>query len=116
MGRLSTHVLDVTHGRPARGMRIELSRISDGCAELLATMTTNADGRTDEPLLAADALLVGKYRLQFHVAEYFRSVGNEDAGKFLDVVPVEFVVADSGAAYHVPLLISPWHYVTYRGS
>ena len=116
MGRLSTHVLDVSRGQPARGMRIELSRMIDGRAEPVATMATNADGRTDVPLLAADALVTGKYRLQFHVADYFRSVGNVDAGKFLDVVPVEFVVADSSAAYHVPLLVSPWHYVTYRGS
>ena len=68
------------------------------------------------PLLSGDGLMAGKYRLEFHVAEYFRSVGVEDAGKFLDVVPVEFIVADVNAAYHVPLLVSPWHYVTYRGS
>jgi 5-hydroxyisourate hydrolase len=116
MGKLSTHVLDVANGRPARGLRIELARIVDGAAEVLATVVTNADGRTDEPLLAGEALLAGKYRLQFHVADYFRSVGVADAGRFLDVVPVEFIVDDGGAAYHVPLLVSPWHYVTYRGS
>ena len=85
-------------------------------AEILATALTNADGRTDEPLLSGDELLTGKYRLQFHVGDYFRSVGLADAGKFLDVVPVEFIIDDGGAAYHVPLLVSPWHYVTYRGS
>jgi 5-hydroxyisourate hydrolase len=116
MGRLTTHVLDTVHGRPAHGVRIELLRIVDGKADHVATATTNTDGRTDEPLLAGDALTAGKYRLLFHIADYFRSVGVDDAGKFLDVVPVEFVVADAGAAYHVPLLVSPWHYVTYRGS
>jgi 5-hydroxyisourate hydrolase len=116
MGRLTTHVLDTVHGRPARGVRIELLRIVDGRADHVATATTNTDGRTDAPLLAGDALVAGTYRLQFHIADYFRSIGAEDAGKFLDVVPVEFIVADAGAAYHVPLLVSPWHYVTYRGS
>ena len=115
MGRLSTHVLDVANGRPARGLRIELARVVNGAAEVLVTAMTNADGRTDEPLLAGNELLTGKYRLQFHVADYFRSVGVADAGKFLDVVPVEFIIDDSTAVYHVPLLVSPWHYVTYRG-
>jgi 5-hydroxyisourate hydrolase len=116
MGRLSTHVLDVANGRPARGLRIELSRFINGAAKSLATAVTNADGRTDEPLLAGDALLAGKYRILFHVGDYFRSVGLADAGKFLDIVPVEFIIDDGGAEYHVPLLVSPWHYVTYRGS
>jgi 5-hydroxyisourate hydrolase len=116
MGRLSTHVLDTVHGRPARGVRIELLRVRDGGADLLATATTNADGRTDEPLLSGDSLTTGKYRLLFHVADYFCSVGIEDAGEFLDIVPVEFIVTDASATYHVPLLVSPWHYVTYRGS
>jgi 5-hydroxyisourate hydrolase len=116
MGRLTTHVLDTAQGRPARGVRIELLRIVDGGAEPIVTATTNADGRTDAPLIAGDELAAGKYRLEFHIADYFRSVGAEDAGKFLDVVPVEFIVADAAATYHVPLLVSPWNYVTYRGS
>src|SRR5438309_11158345 len=97
MGRLSTHVLDVANGRPAHGLRIELSRIVDGVAEVLTTVTTNAEGRTDKPLLAGEALVAGKYRLQFHVADYFQSVGMADAGKFLDLVPVEFIVEDGRA-------------------
>jgi hydroxyisourate hydrolase len=116
MGRLSTHVLDVTRGRPAAGMRIELLRLIDGRAELVATATTNSDGRTDQPLLAAADFVAGKYRLQFHVSDYFRSVSDKDAGAFLDIVPVEFVITDANAAFHVPLIVSPWHYVTYRGS
>jgi 5-hydroxyisourate hydrolase len=116
MGRLTTHVLDTLRGRPATGIRIELLRLEGARWNALAVAFTNADGRTDGPLLSGNALVAGKYRLEFHVADYFRSVGVEDAGKFLDVVPVEFIVADSAATYHVPLLVSPWHYVTYRGS
>jgi 5-hydroxyisourate hydrolase len=116
MGRLTTHVLDTLRGRPAQGIRIELFRLAGARWDALAVAVTNADGRTDGPLLSGDGLVAGKYRIEFHVADYFRSVGAEDAGKFLDVVPVEFIVADAVAAYHVPLLVSPWHYVTYRGS
>jgi 5-hydroxyisourate hydrolase len=116
MGRLTTHVLDTLRGRPAQGIRIELLRLEGARWDALAVAVTNADGRTDGPILSGDGLLAGKYRLEFHVAEYFRSTGALDAGEFLDVVPVEFIVADADAAYHVPLLVSPWHYVTYRGS
>ncbi len=116
MGRLTTHVLDTLRGRPAQGIRIELLRLEGARWDVLAVAVTNADGRTDGALLTGDGLRAGKYRLEFHAAEYFRSVGVEDAGKFLDVVPVEFIIADANAAYHVPLLVSPWHYVTYRGS
>lgn len=116
MGRLTTHVLDTVRGRPAPGIRIELHRLEGARWDALAVAVTNIDGRTDGPLLSGDGLRIGKYRLKFHVAEYFRSVGVEDAGTFLDIVPVEFIIADANAAYHVPLLVSPWHYVTYRGS
>jgi 5-hydroxyisourate hydrolase len=116
-GRLSTHVLDTARGRPAAGMRVELFRLlDDGAAEPLTVVTTNADGRTDGPLLAGEALAAGSYRLVFHVAEYFQAAGEADAGRFLERVPVEFVVGDPAAAYHVPLLVSPWSYSTYRGS
>lgn len=116
MGRLSTHVLDTAHGVPARGMRIDLHRLDGADARLLKTVTTNADGRTDEPLLAGDQLLAGGYRLTFHVAAYFAEIAARDAGVFLDAVPVAFVVADPRADHHVPLLVSPWSYTTYRGS
>ena len=116
-GKLSTHVLDTAHGRPAAGMTIDLVRIeADGAERLVKTVVTNADGRTAEPLLAGAGLVAGAYRLVFHVAEYFASAGNADAGVFLRIVPVEFVVADAAANYHVPLLVSPWSYSTYRGS
>lgn len=116
-GKLSTHVLDTAHGRPASGMTIDLVRIeADGGHQLVKTVVTNADGRTAEPLLAGAALVAGAYRLVFHVAEYFASASHADAGVFLGTVPVEFIVADATASYHVPLLVSPWSYSTYRGS
>lgn len=118
MGKLSTHVLDTAHGRPAAGLKIELRQWKPQTNEwqLLKTATTNADGRTDEPLLTNESLSPGRYQLCFHVAEYFRAAGVPDAGKFLDVVPVEFLVPDGQGSYHVPLLVSPWSYSTYRGS
>ena len=108
MGKLSTHVLDTANGRPAAGMTIELRRLPSG--ELLKMLTTNNDGRTDEPVLAPDEMVAGEYELVFHVGAYFGE------SKFLDAVPVRFRVADAGQSYHVPLLCSPWSYSTYRGS
>ncbi len=117
MGRLSTHVLDTASGRPAAGMTIEFSAREGEGWRLLRTVRTNADGRTDEPLLAAEAMRRGEYRLVFHVAAYFRSMGvNLPEPAFLDKVPLEFGIADANAHYHVPLLCSPWSYGTYRGS
>ena len=116
MGKLSTHILDTSLGQPARGVRIELYRLADGRAELLKTLTSNADGRSDEPLLSGNELTADKYRLLFHVVAYFAGKGATGAGDFLDVVPVEFRINDAAATYHVPLLVSPWSYTTYRGS
>jgi 5-hydroxyisourate hydrolase len=115
-GKLSTHVLDLVSGLPAAGVRIELTRITPGPA-LRKTAVTNADGRTDAPLLAAEELTAGIYQLEFHVAEYFAS-NNHPSGNvpFLDVVPVRFGIGDPSASYHVPLLMTPWSYNTYRGS
>jgi 5-hydroxyisourate hydrolase len=108
MGKLSTHVLDTANGRPAAGMKIELRRMPSG--ELVKNLTTNNDGRTDEPVLGPDEITAGDYELVFHVGAYFGE------SKFLDVVPVRFRIADAGQNYHVPLLCSPWSYSTYRGS
>ena len=117
MARLSTHVLDTVKGGPAAGMRIALHRIdAEGLPRHVKTVTTNADGRTDEPLLAGDALAAGTYRLVFHVGDYFAAAGSPDACRFLRDVPVEFGIDDPAASYHVPLLVSPWSYSTYRGS
>jgi 5-hydroxyisourate hydrolase len=115
-GKLTTHVLDTSRGKPAAGMRIELSRISRGRATPIKKVTTNTDGRTDAPLLSGDEFRVGVYQLMFFVNEYFTSIGSPDAGKFLDRVPVVFLITDPAANYHVPLLVSPWSYSTYRGS
>ncbi len=115
--RLSTHVLDTAHGCPAQGMQIELWSLSSGEAKLLKTVQTNSDGRTDQPLLAAEELRAGQYEIVFCVGDYFASRGDAPSQiRFLDRVPVRFGIADADAAYHVPLLVSPWAYSTYRGS
>ncbi len=111
-GKLSTHVLDLTRGAPAAGLKIELWR-QEGAPRLLKTVATNADGRTDAPLLAGAEVAAGGYELVFHVREYFAGRGVECP--FLDRVPVRFILAE-GASCHVPLLVSPWAYSTYRGS
>lgn len=112
-GKLSTHVLDQTTGRPAAGMRIELWRL-DGKHTLLKALTTNADGRTDALLLTSMEMAMGTYELVFFVKDYF--VTHRTDSPFLDRVPVRFAIADANAAYHVPLLVTPWAYSTYRGS
>jgi 5-hydroxyisourate hydrolase len=111
-------VLDVSRGRPAEGVEIELFRHAPGAGpESVARARTNADGRTDEPLLAAGGLLPGNYELVFDVGAYFEEHGLvEGDHPFLGLVPVRFGVADAAASYHVPLLVSPWAYSTYRGS
>lgn len=119
MGRLSTHVLDVVAGGPARGVAVELRRLApDGAAERVGRAVTNADGRTDAPLLAGGDLRAGTYELVFHVGDYFRARGAPGLAEppFLDRVPIQFGVADPDGHYHVPLLVSPWSYSTYRGS
>ena len=115
--KLSTHVLDTVHGVPAAGLRVELWGLSPTGATLLKTAVTNVEGRTDAPLLVAGELRVGTYELIFYVGEYFaaRRVALPTP-PFLERVPVRFGVADELASYHVPLLVSPWSYSTYRGS
>jgi len=117
MGKLSTHVLDTRDGTPATGMRIEFSVLENGKWRKLKSLQTNADGRTDEPLMAGEAMLTGEFRIVFHVAEYYRAQGvTLPEPPFLDRVPIRFGIADAGAHYHVPLLCTPWSYSTYRGS
>jgi 5-hydroxyisourate hydrolase len=116
-GRLTTHVLDTAHGRPAEGVAIELIRDPDGERRTVDSTRTNADGRTDAPLLEDGALEAGAYELVFDVGAYFAGAGLESGDPpFLGRVPVRFAVADPDAHYHVPLLVSPWSYSTYRGS
>jgi 5-hydroxyisourate hydrolase len=118
-GFLTTHVLDTAHGCPAVGIAIELWRVSqDGSSrELLTAVKTNADGRTPQPLLAGDDFAAGVYELDFAVGEYFAAQGVPTPEiPFLDRVTIRFGIADAQAHYHVPLLVSPWSYSTYRGS
>ena len=118
MGHLSTHVLDTMNGCPARAMAVELHRISGAATTILKSLTLNDDGRSgDGPMLDAAAMATGRYRLVFMVAEYFRARGVAlPDPPFLDVVQVDFGIADRAGHYHVPLLVSPWAYSTYRGS
>ena len=117
MSVLTTHILDTTHGVPAAGVRIELFKYSGGVRTKLREATTNADGRTDAPLLSADQCVANIYELLFHVGDYFRRPeGGAIEFPFFDHVPVRFTVHDLDRNYHVPLLISPWGYTTYRGS
>ena len=117
-GRLTTHVLDTAHGRPAAGMHVELWALGPGDERRrLKTVQTNSDGRTEAPLLAGDDLRPGVYELVFAVGAYFAAQGAALRDPpFLDRVPVRFGIADAAAHYHVPLLTSPWAYSTYRGS
>jgi 5-hydroxyisourate hydrolase len=117
MAHLSTHVLDMARGIPAKGLRIELHRIEDGARRRVATGVTNADGRIAAPLISGELLEIGVYELVFHAGDYLRSAGlpvSEPA--FLDQIVVRFGVAEPNRNYHVPLLLSPFGYSTYRGS
>ena len=118
MARLSTHVLDTAHGRPAAGVAVRLQRLdAAGLPTLIGDHRTNRDGRTDTPLLSGAAIATGRYRLSFDIADYFRSCGLALSDPpFLDRVQIDFGIADAGSDYHVPLLVSPWSYSTYRGS
>lgn len=116
-GKLTTHVLDTARGVPAGGVRILLYRVSGMSHRKIAEAVTNADGRTDAPLLAGAALKEGSYELIFGAGDYLRAAGLLGEGlPFLDEVPIRFGVADAGRHYHVPLLLSPFGYSTYRGS
>lgn len=115
---LSTHVLDSAHGIPAKGLKIELwSLDADNNRTKIKEVVTNDDGRVDEQLLTSDETKVGNYELVFHPGDYFRAKGVElPEPAFVDVVPLRFGIADADSHYHVPLLVSPWSYSTYRGS
>lgn len=115
-GRLTTHVLDTMHGKPAAGMRVELLMLHGDHTHQLLVTETNGDGRVDEPLLGNERWALGTFELVFHVGPYFARLGGGPTGKpFLDTVPIRFVIGEE-AHYHVPLLVSPFAYSTYRGS
>ncbi len=117
MGKLSTHVLDTAHGKPAQGLKIELFELIGNFRQLVKAATTNQDGRTDSLLLSPEVMRVGTFELVFYVGDYFEHLSvTLPAPKFLDVVPVRFGIFDKAQNYHVPLLVSPYSYSTYRGS
>ncbi len=117
MAKLTTHVLDIASGTPAAGMRVELSTMRGGGAAAPVSVITNADGRPPTPLLEGAEFGAGCYVLTFHVAAYFRSLGVKlPDPPFLEEVTIAFGVAEPVQNYHVPLLVSPWSYSTYRGS
>ncbi|MDB9511563.1 hydroxyisourate hydrolase [Kamptonema animale CS-326] len=118
-GKLTTHVLNTAQGCPAANMAVELwtVNIQSGEKTILKTISTNIDGRTDAPLLAEDELKIGVYELVFAVGDYFaKESAIATQPPFLDRVPIQFGIADTTIHYHVPLLVSPWSYSTYRGS
>jgi 5-hydroxyisourate hydrolase len=114
---LTTHVLDVASGKPAAGVRIDFAALEGDGYRAIKTVHTNPDGRNDQPLLTADTMATGRYQLLFYVGEYFSKLGMTLPNpSFLDQVPVQFGIFDAAQHYHVPLLVSPWSYTTYRGS
>jgi 5-hydroxyisourate hydrolase len=115
MARLSTHVLDTSLGKPAQGLKIELYQLEPS-RTLLRTVMTNQDGRTDEPLLSGETMEVGKYELIFYAGEYLQASQSLPIPAFLDDIVIRFGIADATGHYHVPLLLSPYGYSTYRGS
>ena len=117
-GRLTTHVLDLTQGHPAANITIELYKVEpSGEKALLKTVQTDSDGRTSMPLLQGGELQVGAYEIIFAVGDYFGTKGEPESNPpFLDRIPIRFGISDPDAHYHVPLLVSPWSYSTYRGS
>lgn len=117
MGRLTTHVLDTALGQPGQGITIQIFRLSQDAREHLGSVVTNEDGRCDAPILEGSALTTGEYELVFHAGDYLRAQGiAASEPRFLDVIPLRFGVADASQHYHVPLLLSPYGYSTYRGS
>ena len=116
-GYLTTHVLDSARGCPAAGMRVELYRIEGELRHRLASSVTNTDGRTDTPMIGRGELFAGVYELVFHAGDYLAQCEPDPQGpRFLDVIPIRFGIADASQHYHVPLLLSPYSYSTYRGS
>jgi 2-oxo-4-hydroxy-4-carboxy-5-ureidoimidazoline decarboxylase len=116
-GRLSTHVLDTSCGRPVAGIAVELYEVATSGARAVARATTNGDGRTDQPLIAGRPIPIATYELRFAIGEYFKSRGVAVSDPpFLDVIPLRFAIGEPESHYHVPLLVTPWSYATYRGS
>ena len=116
MTKLTTHVLDIYSGKPGAGIKLELYYLNSNKREKKKTLTLNQDGRTDEPLLEGSGFMNGKYELVFFIGDYFKNISKLDELPFLDDVVIRFGIANSKEHYHVPLIVSPWSYSTYRGS
>lgn len=117
MGRVTTHILDTALGCPGEGIKINLYRVTDSGRDLISNHVSNSDGRVDGPVLEGDAFTTGIYELDFHAGAYFDAKGIDlPEPKFLDVITLRFGISDAGQHYHVPLLVSPFSYSTYRGS
>ena len=116
MTKLTTHVLDIYSGKPGNGIKVDLYFISEENKKKVKSVFLNDDGRSDKPLLEKDEFKVGKYELIFFVGDYFKSITNNNDLKFLDDVVIRFGISNNKEHYHVPLLVSPWSYSTYRGS
>ncbi|MFF3952825.1 hydroxyisourate hydrolase [Streptomyces sp. NPDC001890] len=117
MAGISTHVLDIAHGKPGAGMRIEFSIFENGKYRLIKTVRTNQEGRTDEPILKPEEAKAGRYELLFHVDEYYDGLEEKLSDPpFVDQVPVRFTVFDATQHFHVPMICTPWNCTTYRGS
>ena len=116
MTKLTTHVLDVYSETPGKGVKVELFFIKNEKREKINSLILNADGRTDKPLAEKENFNIGKYELIFYIGEYFRKITNLKEPLFLDEVVIKFGISNNKENYHVPLLVSPWSYSTYRGS
>ena len=116
MTKLTTHVLDIYSGKPGKAIKVELYNLSGNERKKIKTITLNSDGRADEPLLVGDKFLEGKYEMVFFIGDYFKDIINTTKIPFLDDVVIRFGISNIKEHYHVPLLVSPWSYSTYRGS
>tara|TARA_Y100001970_G_scaffold268345_1_gene359496 strand:- start:920 stop:1270 length:351 start_codon:yes stop_codon:yes gene_type:complete len=116
MTKLTTHVLDVYSGKPGKGIKVELFFINDDTKEKISSVILNNDGRSDNPLVEKDEFKNGKYELVFYIGDYFKKITNQNGLQFLEDVIVRFGISNNKENYHVPLLVSPWSYSTYRGS
>ena len=117
MASLTTHILDTANGAPAADVTLQIVKINGEKRTTLRTLKTNLDGRTDSPVLTGDQLIPGVYEMVFNVGDYFRNrATNPDSSMFLDLIPVRFTITSEDDHYHVPLLVTPWSYSTYRGS
>ena len=116
MTKLTTHVLDVYSGKPGKGIVIELFFLDNGEKKMITKTTLNDDGRSNNALAENENFKVGKYELVFYVGDYFKKITNQNDLQFLDDVVIRFGISDNNESYHVPLLVSPWSYSTYRGS